>query len=131
MAEVEPKLDESTTERELLFRIYRELRTIRENTSKALFAIAEAESEIPEKMRRFVMYMHDMHDVKNLYDEHGQSVPKWVLQEVERCDDRLRQLLEQLHTDGGTFEKVRREMAEDPNNRWDHTRLLAKPKEPS
>lgn len=109
--------------------IWRELKTIREGMGKALFAMTEAESEIPEKMRRFVMYMHDMHDVKNLYDEHGHAVPAYVLREVERCDDRLRQLLQDLHTDGGTFEKVRRQMAEDPDNRWDHTRLLDKPKE--
>ncbi len=47
----------------------------------------------------------------------------------ERCDDRYRQLLEEAHTDGGTFEKVRRGMAEDPANRWDHTRQLSKSKE--
>lgn len=112
-----------------LERISREMTTIRELVSKAVNALTEAESEVPEKMRRFIMYMHDMHDVKNLYDEHGLACPAWVLREVERCDDRLRQLLEGLHTDGGAFEKVRREMAEDPLNRWDHTRLLSKPKE--
>lgn len=117
------------TEEVLLERIARELKTIRELVSEALFAMREAESEIPEKMRRFIMYMHDIHDVKNLYDEHGLEVPWWVLREVERCDDRLRQLLTKMHTDGGAFEKVRREMAEDPENRWDHTRLLTKPKE--
>lgn len=112
-----------------LERCSRELTTIRELVSQMANAMREAESEIPEKMRRFIMYMHDMHDVKNLYDEHGLSCPPWVLREVERCDDRLRQLLDTLHTDGGTFEKVRREMATDPLNRWDHTRLLDKPKE--
>jgi hypothetical protein len=35
--------------------------------------------------------------------------------------------LEVLHTDGGTFERVRSEMAADPKNRYDHTRQLAKP----
>lgn len=107
--------------------ILRELTTIRQLTSKAVNAMVEAEAEVPEKMRRFIMYMHDMHDVKNLYDEHGLTVPDYVLREVERCDDRLRQLLTALHTDGGAFEKVRREMAADHLNRWDHTRLLAKP----
>jgi len=113
----------------LLKNILKELVTIRTLASKAVFAMAEAEEEVPEKMRRFIMYMHDMHDVKNLYDEHGIQCPAHVLREVERCDDRLRQLLTTLHTDGGAFEKVRREMAEDPLNRWDHTRLLDKPKE--
>lgn len=113
---------------ELLKNILKELVTIRQLSSKAVNAIAEAETEVPEKMRRFVMYMHDMHDVKNLYDEHGIAVPRYVLAEVERCDDRLRQLLDEMHTDGGAFEKVRREMADDPENRWDHTRALSGPK---
>ena len=74
------------------------------------------------------MYMHDIHDVKNFYVEHGLQVPTWVLREAERCDDRLRQLIEELHKDGNTFEKVRREMAKDENNRWDHTRAIGGPK---
>jgi len=90
----------------------------------------DAESEIPERMRRFIMYMHDVHDIVNLYHENGQPPPQWVLREMERCDDRYRQILDEMHKDGGTFEKVRREMAKDPLNRWDHTRQLAKPKEP-
>jgi len=114
------------SDRDLLERIARELKTIREITSSAVFALREAESEIPEKMRRFIMYMHDVHDIVNLYHENGQPPPQHVLREMERCDDRYRQLLDTLHKDGGTFEKVRREMADDPLNRWDHTRLLAK-----
>jgi len=114
------------SDRDLLERIARELKTIRELTSSAVFALREAESEIPEKMRRFIMYMHDVHDIVNLYHENGHPPPQHVLREMERCDDRSRQLLDTLHKDGGTFEKVRREMADDPLNRWDHTRLLAK-----
>lgn len=116
---------------DLLLRIAKELKLIRELTSKAVNSMTEAESEIPEKMRRFIMYMHDVHDIVNLYHENGQPPPAHVLREMERCDDRYRQLLDELHLDGGTFEKVRREMAKDPDNRWDHTRQLSKPKEPS
>ena len=108
----------------LLTRIAQELATIRQLLSKQINAGVEAESEIPEKMRRFVMYMHDIHDIKNLYTEHGHPAPDYVLRELERCDDRFRQLLDEAHNDGGTFEKVRRQMAYDPLNRWDHTRLL-------
>jgi hypothetical protein len=104
----------------------RELKDIRTLLSSVVNSIREAESEIPEKMRRFIMYMHDVHDIVNLYHEGGQSPPRHVLAEMERCDDRYRQLLEELHLDGGAFEKVRREMAKDPENRWDHTRLLTK-----
>lgn len=119
--------NDKVSDRDILLRIARELKTIRENTGKALFAMHEAEAEIPEKMRRFIMYMHDVHDIVNLYHENGQPPPPHVLREMERCDDRYRQLLETLHTDGGAFEKVRSKMAEDPNNRWDHTRQLSAP----
>lgn len=112
-----------------LERISQDMKVLRELVTSAVNALREAESEIPEKMRRFIMYMHDVHDIVNLYHENGQPPPPHVLREMERCDDRYRQLLEVLHTDGGTFEKVRAEMATDPLNRWDHTRQLAKPKE--
>lgn len=117
------------SEKDLLLRIARELKTIRENVGKGLFAMHEAEGEIPEKMRRFVMYFHDIHDINNLYHSLGHMVPEYIRKEMERCDDRFRQLLDEAHTDGGTFEKVRREMADDPNNKWDHTRQLSKPEE--
>lgn len=120
-----PELDS----RVYLARIARELTMIRRLTSTMVNHLVQAESEVPEKMRRFITYMHDIHDVSYMYEERGHQVPAWILREMERCDDRYRQLLDELHLDGGTFEKVRREMASDPNNRWDHTRQLAKPKE--
>ncbi len=104
--------------------IRRELATIRGLVTRAVFAIGEAESEVPEKMRRFMNYMHDVHDIKFMYEELGHPVPTHVNEELQRLDDRYRQLLKELHTDGGAFEKVRAKMAEDPNNRWDHTRQL-------
>jgi hypothetical protein len=91
--------------------------------------VHQAEAEIPEYMRRFANYFHDMHDVRYMYEEQGHDVPHHILRELERLDDRCRQLLQKLHAEGGAFSKVRREMAEDPENRWDHTRLLIKPKE--
>lgn len=105
-------------------RIARELTTIRQLCSEAVNDMRNAEAEIPEKMRRFMNYMHDAHDVKYMYEELGHAVPQHLLRELERLDDRYRQLLVEMHLDGGTFEKVRREMASDPENRWDHTRLL-------
>ncbi len=102
----------------------RELATIRQLASDAVNYIRDAEAEIPEKMRRFMNYMHDVHDVKYMYEELGHDVPAHLLRELERLDDRYRQLLNEQHLDGGTFEQVRREMAKDPLNKWDHTRLL-------
>lgn len=109
--------------------VRRELKTIREQMGRVIYYITEAEAEVPEKMRRFMNYMHDLHDIKYMYEELGHVVPVHQLREMERCDDRFRQLMEEQNAAGGTFEKVRREMAGDPNNRWDHTRMLPKPKE--
>ncbi len=123
---------QQVTEKELhpevvyLERCSRELTIIRQQLSKVINYMVDAESEVPEKMRRFIMYMHDVHDIVNLYHEGGQEAPQHVKREMERCDDRYRQLLQELHLDGGTFEKVRREMAKDPENRWEHTRFLPK-----
>lgn len=107
-----------------LKRIAEDMKIIRQQMTDVTRYMREAESEVPEKMRRFIMYVHDMHDIKNLYVEHGVEVPTHISRELERCDDRLRQLLNEAHTDAGTFEKVRREMAKDTDNRWDHTRAI-------
>lgn len=118
------KLDDNLTERDLLFRANRELTQIRQMLTKVVNYMVNAEQEVSEKMRRFMMYMHDLHDISYLYEERGHQVPRYIANELERCDDRLRQLLKEAHTDGGTFEKVRREMAGDDQNRWDHEKLL-------
>jgi len=112
------------TEEEVLSRIARELVTVRQLVSEIAGVFRRAESEVPEALRRFVNYMHDVHDISYMYQELGQAVPAWVLREIERCDDRYRQLVSEELRDG-TLEKVRRKMAEDPENRWDHTRQLS------
>jgi len=112
-----------------LERISKDMKLVREMLTTVVTYMRDAESECSEKMRRFIMYMHDVHDIAHLYEERGLPVPRHVMAELERCDDRYRQLLEEAHTDGGTFEKVRRDMSQDPANRWDHTRQLSKPKE--
>ena len=113
----------------LLQRIARELTMIRQQTTLGIAMMRDAETEIPEFMRRFMNYMHDLQDIKYMYEDLGHQVPEHHKREAERCDDRFRQLLQKLHAEGGEFSKVRREMAEDPENRWDHTRLLFPPKE--
>jgi hypothetical protein len=125
MAEDEDK----ESDRSIQLRIARELRTIRELLGKALYAISEAESEIPEKLRRFMNYTHDIHAMKYMYEELGHAAPSWVLRELERVDDRYRQIMTEMKSEGGVINKVIREMAKDPENRWDHTKLLGKPKE--
>lgn len=114
------------TEKGLLLRIAQELTSIRKEVIKAVNYMHDAEREVPEHMRRFIMYAHDLHDVCYMYESRGHTPPRHVTQEMERVDDRLRQLLKVLHADGGAFEKIRREMTSDPENRWDHSRFLAK-----
>ncbi len=122
--EPEYTLDDSVTERDLLFRIARELVTLRRQQTELLRFYRDAEAEVPESLRRFANYMHDVHDIKYMYEEHGQRPPKHILDEIERLDDRYRQVLKSHNTDGGAIEKIRREMADDPDNRWDHAKQL-------
>ena len=91
--------------------------------------IKEAESEIPEKIRRFIMYFHDVHDLKSLYHESGIEPPAYIMREIERCADRYRHILEDLFADTGTFEKVRQEMTQRGGNVYDYSHQLFKPKE--
>lgn len=110
-----------------LGRIARELKGIRELCSTAVAYLRDAESEIPEKYRRFVNAFHDVHHVGWVYEEKGHPIPPHVLRELERLDDRYRQIIAEMNAQGGAFDKVRREMADDPMNRWDHTRQLPAP----
>ena len=119
------------SDRDLLERFARELKTIRELVSSAVFALRDAESEIPEKMRRFANYFHDVVHIKGEYVSLGLKAPEYIDREMERCADRFRHILDDLHAEDGTFAKVRRDMAERPGNLYDHTRQLTKPKETS
>jgi 23S rRNA pseudoU1915 N3-methylase RlmH len=130
MPNEKPEVDlNDLSDKGILLRIAQELKSIRVLLTGAVHFQREAEKEIPEYMRRFMDYMHDVSDITYMYESRGHQAPEYVKREAERCDDRLRQLLNILHTDGGEFEKIRREMAKDPTNRWDHTRQLSPPKE--
>lgn len=107
-----------------LERIAKDITLLRKQMTEAIAYMRAAEAEVPESLRRFMNYMHDVHDVKYMYEELGHPVPQHLKDELERLDDRYRQILKTLHSDGGALEKVRREMADDPDNRWDHTRQL-------
>jgi septation ring formation regulator EzrA len=112
-----------------LNRMARELASIRQLVTQVVSFIRDAESEVPEKLRRFMNYMHDLHDIRYMYEELGAQMPDHQRREMERCDDRFRQIMKDMHKDGGILEKVRREMAADPENRYDHTRRLFPPTE--
>ena len=109
---------------DLIKQMAKDIHVIRDLLSKFVNAQHEAESEVHEKMRRFTMYMHCVKDIRNMYIELGQMPPAYINEEVQRLDDRFRQLLAEAHSDGNTFEQVRRKMVDDPDNRWDHTRAI-------
>ena len=117
------------TEKGLLLRIAQELGVIRQGMTTVLGYIRDAEIDVPERYRRFVNAFHDVHDIKYMYEEHGQPVPEYIMSEIRRMDDRYRQILHELNIEGGAFNKIRREMSKDPYNRHDHTPKLAAPKE--
>ena len=114
---------------QLLSNILSELAKIRQLLSEQSTHNREAEAEVPDKIHRFVLYMHDIREISRMYQELGHPAPTYVVSELERCDDRLRHLLEDLHNDGGTFEQIRREMTKRPGNKWDHTTALSGPKQ--
>jgi hypothetical protein len=109
-----------------LQRMARDIQDIKSEIREIINAIKDAETEVPEKIRRFVMYFHDVRDMVSMYREIGSDAPAHVLREIERCDDRYRHLLEDLNSAGGTFEKVRRDMTQKDGNRWDHSLMLPK-----
>jgi hypothetical protein len=107
-----------------LSNLARDMRAILLELREVTRYMKEAESEVPEKVRRFIMYYHDVHDLKNLHDEHGLTPPKYILTEIERCHDRFRQILEELYGDLGAFEAVRQDMTKRGGNRYDYSRQL-------
>lgn len=113
----------------LLLRIAQEMQAIKKDLQGVVNYIHDAESECPEKLRRFANYYHDCHDIKYMYEEHGIPVPEHILSEIRRLDDRYRQILNAYNVGGGAIEKIRRDMAADKENRWDHTLRLTPPTE--
>src|SRR6185369_6614496 len=104
--------------------IANDLKILRVQNTELLRFARDAEVEVPESLRRFANYFHDVHDIKYMYEEHGQRPPQHILDEIERLDDRYRQILKAHNTDGGAIEKIRREMAADGENRYDHKKAL-------
>lgn len=107
-----------------LANLARDMRAILLELREVVRYMKEAESEVPEKMRRFIMYFHDVHDIQNLHHELGLMPPKYLNQELERCHDRFRHILEDMYGDQGTFERVRQDMTNRGGNRYDYSKQL-------
>lgn len=109
-----------------LKRIARDIQDIKGMLREGLNAMAAAEGEVPEKMRRFANYFHDVVHIKGEYQTLGLNVPPHINAEMERCDDRFRHVLDDISAPGEPFEKIRRDMTQRSGNRWDHSKLLPK-----
>jgi hypothetical protein len=118
--------EEKISDNVYLKQIARDIREVRNLLTASGSAAKEAQSEIPENVWRFAMYMHDIRDFMQMYHETGLPVPDHIKAEVERCSDRFKHILEDLNKDGGAFEQVRRDMTQRGGNQYDHTRLLSK-----
>ncbi len=114
-------------------RVARDMRQMLLELREVTKYMRDAESEVPERVRRFIMYFHDVHDMQNLYNELGLVPPQHIRQEIERCADRFKHILEDMYdTDKhGGFEKVRKDMSGREGNRYDWTKALAKPEKGS
>ena len=87
---------------EALNQIAKDIHVIREKISAYVNAQHEAESEIPEKLRRFVTYWHALHDIINIYEEKGQDAPSNIKREMERLMTASPALVE-AHLDDNVF----------------------------
>lgn len=116
-----------------LARIARDMRAMLIEMRDVTRYMREAETEVPERVRRFIMYFHDVHDMQNLYNELGIPPPLHIKQEIERCADRFKHILEDMYDKDkhGGFERVREDMTQRGGNRYDWSRALAKPEKGS
>ena len=108
-----------------LHAISRDIRELTLMLREVVKYMKDAESEVPEKMRRFIMYFHDVHDIWWLYVQTGHEPPKHIRTEIERCSDRYKHILDDLYGDQGAFERVRQEMSKRAGNRYDHSRMVS------
>lgn len=96
------------------------LRSIDLKLDVALGAIARAEQEIPEYLRRAMMYYHDLIHVIGEWKALGHQAPKDLEIELERTHDRILHCIEDENQQGGTFERIRKEITDRGGHRYDH-----------
>lgn len=74
----EASIPKNLSDSDYLYLIARDIKVVREQISKYVNAQHEAESEIPEKLRRFTTYWHALHDIVSVYEERGTDAPNYV-----------------------------------------------------
>ena len=101
--------------------ILKELRELNRSFAEVTAYLHRAEKEIPHHLRGLMDYYHDVIHLIRAYESIGMPIPNMLLRESERMHDRMHQLIEREHRQGGAFEKVIKEMNEEPEgNKYKH-----------
>lgn len=93
--------------------ILKELRQLNLSFSEVTTYLHKAEAEIPHHLRGLMDYYHDVIHLIRAYESIGMPIPSVLLRESERMHDRMGQLIEREHRQGGAFERVIKEMNEE------------------
>lgn len=101
--------------------VLEELRKLNSKIGLVLDAVHKAEQEVPEYMRRFTMYYHDLYHIRLAYDEKGVPPPEHIMIELERAHDRMRHILDEENNQGGTFHRIRQQMDKMEGNKYTHS----------
>jgi soluble cytochrome b562 len=104
-----------------LKRISDDMADIRKGFTKLFGYLDRAESQVPEEFRRLSMVFHDVHDVRNAYTEQGIPVPQYLDRVIELMNDRFKHAVEDLEKPGGHFYKMRKEVVNRGDFRYDHS----------
>lgn len=102
--------------------ILKELRTLNASFLEVTSFLHKAEAEVPHHLRGLMDYYHDVIHLMRAYEGIGQPIPPMLAKEAERMHDRMHQLVEREHRQGGAFEKVVQEMNEEGGNKYKHGR---------
>lgn len=102
--------------------ILKELQSLNAGLRTAITALEKAESEIPEHMRRFMMYMHDLVHVRWAYEEKGIMIPPYIDEAIEYAHDRLRVLIDRENQQGGAFDRGRQDLLAEGGMSFRHDR---------
>ena len=80
-----------------------ELKSINAKLDAVLLYIHRAEKEVPEYLRRLSMYYNDLFHSKILWESHGQQMPQFLKDEVDRVHHRMEECILEESSQGGKF----------------------------
>lgn len=88
--------------------ILAELKSINAKLTAVMVYMHQAEREVPEYLRRMSMYYNDLFHSKILWESHGQQMPQFLKDEVDRVHHRLEECILEETSQGGKFYEHKR-----------------------